>query len=373
MKIFSKRVSEVILTSLVSISAFLLFVAIVGAYNAPTASPPGGNVTPPVNTGSLQQVKSGNLVVNALGISSGGLGILSLGAIATVGNISTNGDLTAGTGNSIWTIGKTDAATGAWLRNDGSNAVLSTNVGNLYLGLGGSAGKMILIGNSISAAVQITGSAPANSLVVKANGNVGIGDSAPINRLTIKDPAYPLDTFYAGARDVGTYGTDPLYINWPNTTGDVQIGGQGEAKTLTVIGRVAATGDVCGAGRCLSSIVAPPPPPPPPSVINTNENIRIVRGGVCCGPPLAVDPAYGTGYTIARNGGVGKYRITFITPFPRWAPVVTATLIYQGTQWPRIITVQTVDKAYFDVFIRNAGDPYDFLDIPFDFIAVGAQ
>ena len=41
-------------------------------FTEPTSAPPGGNVESPINVGINQQTKSGNLWVNALGISGSG-------------------------------------------------------------------------------------------------------------------------------------------------------------------------------------------------------------------------------------------------------------------------------------------------------------
>lgn len=76
----------------------------------------------------------------------------------------------------IW-LATSDPTTGAWLRNDGANFVISTNVGNLYLGFGGNAGKVIHIGNGNPGVVQVTGSANSGSLIVDSASRVGVGTS----------------------------------------------------------------------------------------------------------------------------------------------------------------------------------------------------
>jgi hypothetical protein len=90
-----------------------------------------------------------------------------------IGNPSPLAALTVGSGNSATSISTTgDVGTGAWIRNDGSNLVLSTNVGGIYIGFGGNTAKTINIGNTGTGVVNITGSAPSNSVIVDASGNV---------------------------------------------------------------------------------------------------------------------------------------------------------------------------------------------------------
>mgnify|MGYP001575942573 CR=1 FL=1 len=53
------------------LAAFAVF-----AWTEPSVAPPGGNVATPINTGSVEQIKTGNLTVNALGISASGNALL---------------------------------------------------------------------------------------------------------------------------------------------------------------------------------------------------------------------------------------------------------------------------------------------------------
>jgi hypothetical protein len=100
--------------------------------------------------------------------SSGSVGIGTLSPIA---------QLSIGSGNSSINFNVSDVASGAWFRNDGVNTVLSTNVGSLYLGFGGNAGKTIHIGSGNPGVVQVAGNAPVGSLVIPSSGRIGIGTS----------------------------------------------------------------------------------------------------------------------------------------------------------------------------------------------------
>jgi hypothetical protein len=85
-------------------------------------------------------------------------------------------------------LGTSDPATGSWIRNDGSNTVFSTNIGSMFLGYGGNAAKVINIGNANPGVVQITGNAPGGSVFVRSDGNVGIGTTNPLFRLSVRGP-----------------------------------------------------------------------------------------------------------------------------------------------------------------------------------------
>jgi hypothetical protein len=92
-------------------------------------------------------------------------------------------------------------------------------------------------------------------------GSVGIGNapdptfgklSLYEGQLGIRSPSYSANTFYANSRDIFSQGSEPLYINYSDNSGDVQIGGEGEIKVLNVAGDVAASREVraCGGGQC---------------------------------------------------------------------------------------------------------------------------
>ena len=60
------------------------------AWQEPSQAPPGGNVATPINVGSTGQIKTGNLVVNALGISGTGANIFSMPYGAGPGKVLTS-------------------------------------------------------------------------------------------------------------------------------------------------------------------------------------------------------------------------------------------------------------------------------------------
>ncbi|MBU4224100.1 hypothetical protein KJ934_02670 [Patescibacteria group bacterium] len=79
-------------------------VSLVSAWTAPTQTPPGGNVSAPVNVGALSQIKSGPLQVNGFrnignSIFDGSVGIGTAGPTQKLdvnGDIKTNGGIWLG-------------------------------------------------------------------------------------------------------------------------------------------------------------------------------------------------------------------------------------------------------------------------------------
>jgi len=88
--------------------------------------------------------------------------------------------LTVSTGASGVMVGTTDPGSGAWVRNDGANMVVSTNVGSLYLGYGGNTSKTIHVGNVNPGVFTVAGNAPGNTMSIASTGvvavtNAGVG------------------------------------------------------------------------------------------------------------------------------------------------------------------------------------------------------
>jgi len=62
--------SKIVALTFGILAVSFLTVFYVVAWQEPTQTPPGGNVATPLNTSSTEQIKTGNLVVNALGITA---------------------------------------------------------------------------------------------------------------------------------------------------------------------------------------------------------------------------------------------------------------------------------------------------------------
>lgn len=80
------------------------------------------------------------------------------------------------TGTSAISLAQSDPVFGAFLRNDGINFVVSTNVGSLYLGYGGNLSKIIHLGSGSAGVVQINGNASAGILAINGSGVINLGN-----------------------------------------------------------------------------------------------------------------------------------------------------------------------------------------------------
>jgi len=170
------------------------------AWTAPTATPPGGNVSAPINTSSVVQPKAGTIRVDLGG----------------------SGDSFVGTGTE-------------------SNFIVRHDAGTRFTKFKNTASP-----SSALSGFQFTDGTAANTPIVtiKNSGSIDILNGW----ITIKgDPAYSLSALTMGGRDITTTNDEALYLNYQDTSGNVAIGGQGETKTLTVTGDVTASDYYIGA------------------------------------------------------------------------------------------------------------------------------
>lgn len=68
------------------------------------------------------------------------------------------------------------------------------------------------------------------------SGNLNLYGTSVGGQLNIKTPNYDTNNLQITSRDIGSIGSNPLYLNYPNSSGDVQVGGEGETKNFTVVG-----------------------------------------------------------------------------------------------------------------------------------------
>ncbi len=86
-------------------------------------------------------------------------------------------NVTLGSVNSSIQIGLNDATQGFWIRNDGSNPVISTKIGDIFMGYSGRSGMVWRFGAS-GTGMLISNDAPANAFTIASNGNIGVGKAA---------------------------------------------------------------------------------------------------------------------------------------------------------------------------------------------------
>lgn len=189
----------------VSGAVFIIIAAAVAVYafSEPVGGPPtGGSVTPPVNTGSTAQVKSGDLTVNnftATGNITTSLGTvfgnivkgntqLCIGADCRTAWPSGGGGGLSGTGATNYLTKWTGAASlaGSRVQDDGVNSIY-LNASTVVWGAG-SGGVFITTPSQYGLpAVQgvTSGFAPGPVLINPVGGNVGIGTTNPTTKLQV--------------------------------------------------------------------------------------------------------------------------------------------------------------------------------------------
>lgn len=250
-------------------------IAYVSAWTAPTATPPGGNVSAPLNTSNASQYKDG-----ALGIG-GYLQVYS----SILSNVE-RGDLTSGILGSIGLYGKKP---GAAKPNQSGWTIYNMEE------YGGRSGLSIweyydTNGNGTTCE---SGETCTDRFNIARGGNVGIGVSAPtakldilgdntgVNGIQIKtissapntapvgiklsnnlgDAAGAGGTHYVGVDYAGNFRIErptavgPNYMDFLiDPTGNVGIGVPAPTKKLDVAGDIKASGDICTTTKCLNSV-----------------------------------------------------------------------------------------------------------------------
>lgn len=143
------------LFNIIKVSALALALSFglsyVYAWTAPTQNPPAGNVSAPINTSGTAQTKAGALTVGGFNISMADnyyTGVSITGENFSAGDLATRVRIQDKTGNIPWFLSA---------NNDGKFALHQ-----------GSVGDRITVDN--------------------ANGNVGVGDPAPANKLSVFGP-----------------------------------------------------------------------------------------------------------------------------------------------------------------------------------------
>jgi hypothetical protein len=179
-----------------------------------------------------------------------------------------------GSGGSAIVLAHADPATGAWIRNDGTNTVLSTHVGNLHLGFGGNAAKVIHIGNGASGALQVAGNAPAGSLVIAADGTISTAHATPFT-----SNAWTNVTPLAGWNTTGGEGVFRARLTKEGFV-SVECGlyGSGTSTDGTMIGTLPSgmdTGVIAGKGFPIATVGKSVASANPPSIDIVGNSIYI--------------------------------------------------------------------------------------------------
>jgi hypothetical protein len=232
---------------------------------------------------------------------------------------------------------------------------------------------------------------PAGAVVVDAAGKVGVGTQTPGNQLDVisgflgdgitlrgsgsNDPGYHL---YEGTTDRGTLGLALHTGIWStdasagdivlrNLTGKLLLQTGALGSGLAIVGSNVGLGTATPAAKLDVRGDIRLGPSGQYRAPAGEENLRIIRGGInYLGTILR-----GSGFTAERLD-VGKYRITFNTPFLS-TPSVTANT-QRSTLCADIVaydfTAPTPSQVVFVIYSPCAGD---FQDAALDFIAIGPR
>lgn len=226
---------------------------------------------------------------------------------------------------------------------------------------------------------QMTGTAVSYSA-----GRVGIGTTAPIYALHIKDtvPAIVLEdkaassqqsgwvsfrnsTTETGWLGYGTAGSPDMTLANARPSGDIVMWANGERLRIDSGGNV-GVGTAVPASKLEVRGDIRLGPVGEYFTPAGSENLRIIRGKVSSAGSIS----FGTGFTVVRNS-TGVYTITFSTFFPsgQW-PVVTASAESNGSV-ARFAMVNT--PTHISAIVRIVNGSGTAADADFYFIAMGTR
>ncbi len=232
------------------------------AWQEPTQTPPGGNVSTPLNVGSAGQSKAGGLILN-----TGGAGV---GLIVQSGNVG---------------IGTTNPAT----KLDTTGTVRSTNITTptggvgleMYYSPGSGKGAIFPYDRTNSAykPLQVGGSTlelftnGATAMTIDSSGNVGIGTASPSRKLDVNG--------YINGQSGLCIGND-CRSSWP----PAQACPAGQAITA-----INQNGSVVCQSFALPTTPSPPPAPVSKCVPGTGQSCDTVCANLNCGGCSSECPA----------------------------------------------------------------------------------
>lgn len=162
-----------------------------------------------------------------------------------IGTTTPSTDIQISSATSAINFGNSDAVTGAWIRNDGTNTVFSTKKGSIYYGFNGTANQM--------AHRFYAGTASLSEVMtINTNGRIGIGTTSPTVPLDIATSTTINNTNYAYLNASGAVGviagTFAAAVSLKTSGRIVVAGGEidvlSDARTKNVAGRSDNTKDL---------------------------------------------------------------------------------------------------------------------------------
>ncbi|MBI2577541.1 MAG: hypothetical protein HYV77_01715 [Candidatus Wildermuthbacteria bacterium] len=259
---------------------FLGFFQAYGAWTPPNSAPPGGNIAPPINTGSGEQTKSGNLIIE--GDLRGGRKITNYGESLDIYGLPFGGfpGIIFYTYN---TAGDTFIPRARFLSNSPPSAfdllegtvlrIYDTDDNERILMTGNELGiKYFDSAGVLDGRVRLNASGSQSSFISPSTAvnpvRFGIGNTNPATELDVTGQIHATGDICTDAGSgicLSTAGGGEQWIlsgtNIYNAnSGNVGIGTINPTAKLEVVGRIQAVGDVCtnlgggGTGTCLSTV-----------------------------------------------------------------------------------------------------------------------
>jgi len=165
---FAKKFYFVFISILLTLGLSISLQSLLAAWVSPSANPPAGNVSEPVNVGAATQTKTGGLIING----KIGVGNITLPDMTSLANLEGDNNVEMKVySNSA--IKQAQITFGRW---DG--------VGNDWSSIGPE-GSTFDIWSQILPITFVTGAATNERLRISQNGNVGIGTNSPQDLLEI--------------------------------------------------------------------------------------------------------------------------------------------------------------------------------------------
>lgn len=269
-------IKTIILASIIGLAVSYVF-----AWTGPTAPPPGGNTSAPVNVGSTLQMKSGGLGINGLligysqalfALNSGNVGVgidTPIEKLDVVG-----GRIKSDTGFCIGTScitswpaggggGLPSGLSGQTLRHDGTNWVANSNIfnsgtsvsvgpqdganeGGEIIFMGAGTNKYFYLDNYAGRLRFISQGPPdTEKMTMLNNGNVGIGTSAPTRKLDVSGSIATGGNLYRSMSGSDVYGVGEYDLAVSENPGK-NISGVGWDASSGLIGFIVPNGNTVG-------------------------------------------------------------------------------------------------------------------------------
>jgi hypothetical protein len=235
------------------------------------------------------------------------------------------------------------------------NATSATNAANLN----SQPGSFYLNAGNMNAGTLPISRGGTNTTSIGVPGSVAISNGSSLTYSNLGFPGFYLRYNGGGSTAFSAILASDLPVVEGDATGTITA-----TRVIGLQNRpISSTAPLSGQVLSFVSNAWRPTDLPQPSVINTGENVRIIRGTILTAGTIS----QGTGFTATRPA-IGEYQITFSPPFAGFA-TVTATVF--DTSVPQIATISQVNSSTVTIRIWSIAGAATNSD--FHFVAVGPR